>query len=98
MFDVTLGEWYTTPVYLEVDPGSKPFNARYYQVHKTNKETFFKDLLCIVDTGVLTPVQKPQYGMPIFIIPKKEGTLRFIMDYQKINQKTVRSTYLLPIV
>ena len=47
-------------------------------------------------TGVLTPVQQYQYGTPIFIIPKKEGTLRFITDYHMINQKLVRKPYPLP--
>ena len=34
--------------------------------------------------------------MPIFIIPDKEGTVKFIMDYHKLNQKLVRKLYPLP--
>ena len=45
---------------------------------------------------MLTPVKKSQYGTPVFIIPKKEGTVRFITDYRRLNQKLVRKTYLLP--
>ena len=29
----------------------------------------------------------------VFIIPKKEGTTRFIMEYQRINQKLVRNPH-----
>ena len=42
---------------------------------------------------MLTPVQNIQYGTPIFIIPNKEGTLRFIKDYFRLKQKLVRKSY-----
>ena len=45
---------------------------------------------------MLTPVQQNQYGTPIFIITKKEGTVRFIKDYHKLNRKLVRKPYPLP--
>ena len=41
-------------------------------------------------------VQQSQYGTPVFIIPKKEGTGRFITYYHRINQKWVRTPYILP--
>ena len=50
----------------------------------------------MVKIGVLTPVQNSQYGTPIVIIPKKEGTVRFITDYHRLNHKLVRRTHLLP--
>ena len=46
-----------------------------------------------MNIGVLTPVQQSQYGNPVFIIPKKEPTVMFIMDYCRINQKLVRKPY-----
>jgi hypothetical protein len=39
----------------------------------------------LVDIGVLTPVQQSEWGTPVFIIPKKDGTVRFITDYGKVN-------------
>ena len=36
------------------------------------------------------------YGTPIFITPKKKGNMRFITDYQKLNQKITRKSYPLP--
>ena len=43
-------------------------------------------------------VKPYQYGTPIFIIPKKEGTLRFITDYFRLNQKPCRKPYKLSII
>ena len=45
---------------------------------------------------MLTPVQQSQYGTPVFITPKKEGTVRFITYYHRINQKLVRNPYPIP--
>ena len=67
-------------------------------VHITNKETFCKDIEGLVKIGVLALVQKSQYGTPVFIIPKKEGNVRFITNYFSINQKLVRKPYPLPII
>ena len=44
LFGVTLGDWATEPVDLELKPGSKPFNSRYYPVPRIDKETFRKYL------------------------------------------------------
>ena len=57
VFNVTLGYWCTVPVNLELNPGSKPFNSKYYPVPILNKETFRKDIKLLVKIGVLTPVK-----------------------------------------
>ena len=79
-----------------LNPYSKPFNCKYYLVPIINKETFFKYLKYLVKIGVLTLVKQNQYGTPIFIIHNKEGTVRFIRYYRKLNQKLVRMPYSLP--
>ena len=58
LFDGTLGDWSTKPVDIELKPDSKPFNSRYYPVPRINKEIFQKDLNCLVEIGVLTPLQQ----------------------------------------
>ena len=45
---------------------------------------------------MIAPVQQSQYGTPIFIIPKKEGNVRFITDYRRLSQKLVINPYPLP--
>ena len=96
LFDGTLGDWATDTVDLEIKLGYKPFSSKYYPVPRIKKETFHKELKRLVETGVLTPVQQSQYGTPVFIITKKEGTARFITDYRGLNHKLVRNPYPLP--
>ena len=61
-----------------------------------NKETFHKEIQRLLKLVVLTLVQHSQYGTPIFIIPKKEGTVRFIIYYLSINHELVEKPYPLP--
>ena len=96
MFDDILVNWATKPFNLELNPDSKPFNSRFYPVPIINTETFRKELKRVVEIGALTPVQQSQYGTPIFIIPDKEGTVRFITYYYSINHKLVSKPYPLP--
>ena len=42
---------------------------------------------------MLTPLQQIQYGTPVFIILNKEGTVRFITDYCRLNQQLVINLY-----
>jgi hypothetical protein len=92
LFDGTLGKWNTDPIDIETNPDQKPSSARYYPVPKINKATFRTELKHLVEIGVLTPVQQP-----VFIIPKKEGTVRFLTDFRRINQGIVRKPYPGPI-
>ena len=75
------------PINLDLKPGSKLFNNKYYLLPIINKETFHKELKILVKIGVLTPLQQSQYDTPVFIIPKKEGIVKFITDYRRLNQK-----------
>jgi Reverse transcriptase (RNA-dependent DNA polymerase). len=97
LYDGTLGKWDTDPVNIELHEDAKPVSSQYYPVPKINKETFRKELLCLVDIGVLTPVQDSEWGTPVFIIPKnKDGTVHFITDYRKVNKLIKRKPYPLP--
>ena len=72
LFDEMLGEWKTSPVEFELKEGEEPHSQRHYPVPHLYKETFHKELLRLVDIGVLEPVQESEWGSPTFIIPKKE--------------------------
>ena len=96
LFDGTLGKWRTNPVEIETRPDSKPVNSRWYPVPRINKQTFKKELERLVKIGVLERVQESEWGTPVFIIPKKEGTVRFITDFRKVNGQIVRKPFPIP--
>ena len=47
---------------------------------------------------MLTAVQQSQYGIPVFIIPEKEGTISLIIYYCTLNHKLDKKPYPLPII
>ena len=96
MLDGTLGRWKTTPVLIELRRNAKPVNARWYPVPRINKRTFKTELMRLVEIGVLEKVQESKWGTPVFIIPKKEGTVRLLTDYRKVNGQIVRKPFPIP--
>ena len=43
-------------------------------------------------------LSKSLIGAPVFSIKKKEGSLHLVQDYQKLNEITIKNSYLLPLV
>ena len=85
IFDGTLGEWKTEPVEFEMKEGAKPHSQRYYPMPHIHKETFKKELLRLKELGVLEVVNESEWGSPTFIIPKKDGKVRFVSDFRILN-------------
>ena len=96
MFGRNLVKCDTAPVNSYVNPIHKPFNVRYCLGLEINKENFRKDLQRLDELWVLTPIKQSQYGMPVFIITKKEGTMRVLTDHQNVDHKIVRNPHPLP--
>ena len=41
---------------------------------------------------------KSDYAAPVFFVKKKDGSLRLVVDYRKLNEITVRNHYPLPCI
>ena len=64
------------------------------QAEDTALDKFIDDQL---EKGYIRPSQSP-YTSPFFFIKKKDGTLRPVQDYRRINSWTVCNNYLLPLI
>ena len=49
-----------------------------------------------VEKGYIVPSKSPM-SSPVFFIKKKDGKLRLIQDYRKLNEITIKNTYPLPL-
>ena len=51
----------------------------------------------MIEQGVIEPSNSP-WASPIVLVPKKDGTTRFCIDYRKLNAVTKKDSYALPCV
>ena len=96
LFDGTLGDWKTKPVGFKLKEGSTPYHGRPYPVPQIHLETLKKEVKRLVNLGVLIKQPESEWASPTFIIPKKQGTVRFVTSFIEVNKRIVRTPYPVP--
>ena len=96
LFDGTLGKWTQDPIELELKPDAKPYHARPYPIPRVHEKTLRMEVQRLVDIGVLKRVNRSEWAAPSFIIPKKDGTVRFINDFRELNKRIRRKPFPIP--
>ena len=83
---------------IELKPGApSTIPGRIYaltQAEQKALETFIQEHLA---KGYIRPSKSP-YASPFFFIKKKDGKLRPVQDYRKINEWTIKNRYPLPLI
>jgi hypothetical protein len=83
---------------IELKPGHpEDMPRKVYALTQPEQEalaTFLKEHL---DKGYITE-SKSQFAAPFFFVKKKDGKLRPVQDYQKLNEWTCRNTTPLPLI
>jgi hypothetical protein len=75
----------------------KAIDCKIYPVTPTEDEALLKFLKDMQKRGYIRPSKSP-YASSFFFIRKKDGKLRPVQDYQKLNQWTIPNRYPLPLI
>ena len=96
LFDGTLGKWKSEPYDIQLKERAQPYHARAYSIPRVYEQTLRDEVQRLVKIGVLRKINQSQWAAPTFIIPKKDGTVRFISDFRELNKQIKRKPYPIP--
>ena len=96
LFDGSLGIWHNEPYNIELKSGPNLFIVGHFQFLKSTEATLKIELECLVKLGILKCINRSEWAVPTFIIPKKDGSIHFISDFREINKRIKRKPYPIP--
>lgn len=78
-------------------PGAEPVNTKCYPLSPAEQKQLDEFLEENLRTGRIRPSKSPM-AAPVFFVKKKDGSLRLVQDYRKLNAMTVKNRYPLPLI
>ena len=84
---------------IELKPSeeSKPISSKVYALSRAEQVELDKFIDEHLATGRIRPSKSP-IASPFFFVKKKDGSLRPVQDYRRLNEITIRNRYPLPLV
>lgn len=76
---------------------SPPIRTKYYRVSPYMQKLIDEELNHMLELGVVEK-SNSSWSSPILMIPKKDNTYRFCVDFRKLNRVSERSAYPLPFI
>ncbi|KAJ3015341.1 hypothetical protein NUW54_g1068 [Trametes sanguinea] len=82
---------------IELLPDAKPYCRKIYPMSLDEQKALDHFLEENLRTGRIRPSKSP-WGAPFFFVKKKDGKLRPVQDYRKLNEMTKKNKYPLPLM
>jgi hypothetical protein len=73
----------------------KPFKQPYRKIPPGMYDEVRQHVKEMLDSGVIRESDSP-YSLNVVLVRKKDGSLRFCIDYRVLNFKTRKDAYMLP--
>ena len=74
---------------------TRPSHVKPYRFSETQKNEMREQVSVLLRKGWIHPSASP-WGAPVLLVPKKDGTWHFCVDFRNLNAVTVRDSYPLP--
>lgn len=86
----------TQVVEMSIDTGdAHPIRQRAYRIPLAKMKTVEQELEKMLDDGIIEP-STSAWASPLTLVPKKDGSIRFCVDYRRLNEVTKKDAYPLP--
>ena len=82
---------------IEMKPGWEPKGYKLYPLTKYEEDKLYKMIQEHLKRGTIRVSKSPQ-ASPFFFVNKKEGDLRPIQDYRRLNEWMIKNKYPLPLI
>ena len=82
---------------IDLVPGAIPFKGRCIPTNPKQEEDLWKTLETWNREGVTEPANSP-WGAPLIPVPKKDGRIRWCVDFRRLNAVTVKDSFPLPLI
>ena len=77
------------------DPDTPPFKEQFRRIPPPQLDEVREHLKLMLDAGVIRPSNSP-WCNAVVLVRKKDGSLRFCIDFRKLNSLTVKDSHPLP--
>jgi len=82
---------------IDLIPGADLPRSRTFPLSPAEQRELDEFLRENLANGRIQPSKSP-VGAPVFFVKKKDGSLRLVQDYRKLNMVTVKNSYPLPLI
>ena len=79
------------------DPDTPPFKECFCRIPPPQLDEVREHLKLMLDAGVIRPSNSP-WCNAVVLVRKKDGSLRFCIDFRKLNSLTVKGSHPLPCI
>ena len=96
VFDERLGHC-TVAKPVRIHTIGAPIKQRPYRLNLLKRQIVNDEIDKMIQLGVITPSQSP-WGSPITLVNKKDNSIRFCVDYRRLNSITQKDAYPVPLI
>lgn len=75
--------------------GHPPVRVKPYRVSPTERNVIKVEVEKMLRAGIIKPSTSP-WASPVVLVPKPDGSVRFAIDFRKLNNITRKETYPMP--
>ena len=92
-----LGATNMTEHHIKLKPDTRPVYIPAYRLPHSQREEVNKRVEEMLQQGVIQHSKSP-WNSPLFLVPKKDGTYRPVIDFRQVNKVTEDDRYPLPVL